>query len=330
MLRPCSEDEFYKYADFAYELACDLTKSGYPTYCDGVKTKAMFIDRALKAFERETEQMLLFEVQGRVQGLIHCYWIPEDHYLDTVSFNVNEAMEQALAEFLTFAGARFKGYELFLGFPAENQAAVNFLAERGFECIEDDYNNIALLEKLENVPAASGLPCAQIAAANDGTAHRAEEFFTAVKDFLFAAHHEAQRAVNGFGFATGYRGIQHFNFLFRQCRADLLTGYRADGAGINKDLSGMHILCHTVAAKHNLLDLRSVGEHGDDHITVLGQLLPGAGMCTAGSQLIHCSSAAVIYPQLIASLQQIFCHGLAHDSQTDHSDFHKNTPLLII
>ena len=66
MLRPCSEDEFYKYADFAYELACDLTKSGYPTYCDGVKTKAMFIDRALKAFERETEQMLLFEVQGRV------------------------------------------------------------------------------------------------------------------------------------------------------------------------------------------------------------------------------------------------------------------------
>lgn len=157
MLRPCSEDEFYKYADFAYELACDLTKSGYPTYCDGVKTKAMFIDRALKAFERETEQMLLFEVQGRVQGLIHCYWIPEDHYLDTVSFNVNEAMEQALAEFLTFAAARFKGYELFLGFPAENQAAVNFLAERGFECIEDDYNNIALLEKLENVPAASGL-----------------------------------------------------------------------------------------------------------------------------------------------------------------------------
>ncbi len=118
----------------------------------------MFVDRALKAFERETEQMLLFEVQGRVQGLIHCYWIPEDHYLDTVSVNVNEATEQALAEFLMFAGARFKDYELFLGFPAENQAAVNFLAERGFECIEDDYNNIALLEKLEEMPVASGLP----------------------------------------------------------------------------------------------------------------------------------------------------------------------------
>ena len=38
MLRLCSKEEFDQYVDFAYDLALDVTKSGYPTYCDGVKT----------------------------------------------------------------------------------------------------------------------------------------------------------------------------------------------------------------------------------------------------------------------------------------------------
>lgn len=157
MLRVCSKNEFEKYIDFAYELATDLTKSGYPTYCDGIKTKEMFVERSLKAFERETEEMLLFEQEGEVQGFIHYYWIPEDHYLDTTGFNINRAMEQALSEFLTFVGKRFKGYDLFLGFPAENKPAVNFLAGQNFECIEDDYNNTAFLDKCNNIPESNDL-----------------------------------------------------------------------------------------------------------------------------------------------------------------------------
>ena len=36
MLRAISESEFDRYIDFAYELALDLTRSGYPTYTDGM------------------------------------------------------------------------------------------------------------------------------------------------------------------------------------------------------------------------------------------------------------------------------------------------------
>ena len=63
-LRSCTREEFEKYIDFAYGLAMDLTKSGYPTYCDGIKTKESFIERSLKAFEREDEEMLLFMDKG--------------------------------------------------------------------------------------------------------------------------------------------------------------------------------------------------------------------------------------------------------------------------
>lgn len=157
MLRSCSKNEFDQYTDFIYELATDLTKSGYPTYCDGIKTKVNFVERSLKAFERDTERMLLFEYEGEVQGMIHYFWIPEDHYLQTICFNINKAMEQAISEFLAYVGERFKGYDVLLRFPAENNAAVNFLAEQGFECIEDDYNNTAFLDKLDEIRENSDL-----------------------------------------------------------------------------------------------------------------------------------------------------------------------------
>jgi len=151
MLRSSSKEEFDKYTDFIYELATDLTKSGYPTYCDGIKTKAKFVERSLKAFERDTEHMLLFEYGGEVQGMIHYFWIPEDHYLQTICFNISETIEEAISEFLAYVGERFKGYDIFLRFPAENNAAVDFLAAQGFECIEDDYNNTAFLDKLGEI-----------------------------------------------------------------------------------------------------------------------------------------------------------------------------------
>ena len=151
MLRLCSKEEFFHYLDFAYELASDLTKSGYPTYCDGVKTKEMFVKRSVKAFERENEQMLLFELEGEVQGLIHYYCLPEDRYLDTCFFLANRAIDQALSEFWTYALENFPGYDLYLGFPADNHDAVSFLEGHGFECIESDYNNTSFLDHFEPI-----------------------------------------------------------------------------------------------------------------------------------------------------------------------------------
>ncbi len=157
MLVECTKNDFEKYMDLAYELALDPSKSGYPTYSDGIKTKAMFAERLLKAFEREDEQMLLFIHEGSVRGLIHYYWIPEDRYLQTNAFCICEATEQALSEFLAFVGERFRGYDAYLGFPAENQKAVEYLTGRGFECIEDDFNNTAFLDKCDHAPEVGGM-----------------------------------------------------------------------------------------------------------------------------------------------------------------------------
>ena len=157
MLRSCTEQEFKQYADFVYELALDPSRSSYPAYTDGIKTKEMFLERAQSAFSKATEEILLFEYEETVEGWIHYYFIPEDHYLSAVTFNIQTHMKQALQEFLEFVQIRFKGYELYLGFPTDNKNAVDFLSNHEFECIEDDFNNTAFLEKYEPIPISDSV-----------------------------------------------------------------------------------------------------------------------------------------------------------------------------
>ena len=142
MLRRLEKQDFDRYVEFAYNLATDMTKSGYPTYADGIKTKEDFLARALGAFSNDNEEILLFEQNGKVAGWIHYYHLPDDRYLDTCAFCVDGGMKEALSEFISFARRRFPGSELYLGFPKENSEAVATLDAYGFERIEESYNNV--------------------------------------------------------------------------------------------------------------------------------------------------------------------------------------------
>lgn len=142
MLKKLKEQDFDRYVEFAYGLALDMTKSGYPTYADGIKTKDDFVARARKGLYHDNEGILLFEQGGRVVGWIHYYHLPESHYLDTNSFCVADGMGEALAEFMAFAHEHFPGSELYLGFPEENREAVTALEAYGFERIEESFNDV--------------------------------------------------------------------------------------------------------------------------------------------------------------------------------------------
>ncbi|MCM1043400.1 MAG: hypothetical protein NC350_04250 [Corallococcus sp.] len=157
MLRVCTQNEFEKYIDFAYALATDPTKSGYPSYSDGIKTKEMFVARSRESFLRDTEEILLFELDGKIEGWIHYYFLPEDNYLSTVSFNIASHTEQALSEFLQFAKLKFEGHDLFLGFSTKNKPAVEFLSNCGFELIEEDNNNTGLLKQYKPISVNGGI-----------------------------------------------------------------------------------------------------------------------------------------------------------------------------
>ena len=157
MLKRLEEQDFERYAEFAYELALDTTKSGYPTYTDGVKTKEDFFDRFRKAFSRDNEEILLFERGGKVTGWIHYYHLPDDRYLQACSFCIAEGMDEAIAEFTAFARENFPGCELYLGFPEENREAVTALVSGGFTCIEESYNDILDFASYEPHPESENV-----------------------------------------------------------------------------------------------------------------------------------------------------------------------------
>lgn len=141
MLIKATVADIKKYGEFAYSLALNPTKSSYPTYCDGIKTKADFFAAAERAVAKETSELLLFSMDENVEGWISFFWIPEDKYLQLNGFSINRGTEQALAELVDMIETRFAGYTAYFGYPGENRDAIEFLQAHDFKCIEQDWNH---------------------------------------------------------------------------------------------------------------------------------------------------------------------------------------------
>ena len=153
MLRLLQETEFDRYIGFAYELALDPARSGYPTYCDGMKIKKDFIDRARKSLERPGEDVLLFIEDGEAEGVIAFEHQEGERYLHAHAFNIRRDTSTALAEFVDYCRERWPGFLLDLGFPAENVEAIGWLDGQGIPCNERSWNFLLNLDGYEPLPA---------------------------------------------------------------------------------------------------------------------------------------------------------------------------------
>lgn len=141
MLVKATVEEINKYGELAYRLAVNPAKACYPFYGDGVKTKAEFLNAAERAVLKKNSEVLLFSLDGHIEGWLSYYWIPEDTYLQLDGFNINRGAEKALTELVDMIETDFPGYTAYFGFPGDNGEAIRFLAEHGFQCIEQDWNH---------------------------------------------------------------------------------------------------------------------------------------------------------------------------------------------
>lgn len=157
MLRLLKESEFNTYIGFAYDLALDPARSGYPVYFDGMKTREDFVSRTRKALERPGEDILLFVEDGEVEGLIAFEHSEEEHYLHTFTFSIRRDTGTALAEFVDYCRTRWPGFTLDLGFPAENGEAISWLDGQGIPCNERSWNFLLDLDRYEPLPEPSGV-----------------------------------------------------------------------------------------------------------------------------------------------------------------------------
>lgn len=149
MLIKATQEDIEKYGDFVYQLALDQTRSAYPTYTDGIKTREDFLRKSRENITREESDVWLYFAEGRMEGWLEYYWVSEDKFLQVDGCSINTGTKQALSELLAFLEEKFPGYELCFGFPKGNTEAVEFLQENGFTCVDDSHNNSFFFERYE-------------------------------------------------------------------------------------------------------------------------------------------------------------------------------------
>lgn len=147
MLRSLRKNEYKNYLDWAYGLALDMTRSGYPTYADGLKPKSEFEEAAARVFEREHEEILLFEIDGKALGWLHYFALPEDQYLDMRTFCTEDQTEQTIDELLAYLAPKYPGFTMHFGFSTQNTRAVNHLIELGWTLQEESLVGVMKFEE---------------------------------------------------------------------------------------------------------------------------------------------------------------------------------------
>ncbi len=117
----------------------DLTRSGYPTYTDGVKTFADFADTIRRAAAASWGEVLVHVLDGEVNGLAVVETVDDD-YLSLSVCLARARQEAFLTELLADLTERYAGRTLWLGFAPENGERLAFAKANGFTLLDDSTN----------------------------------------------------------------------------------------------------------------------------------------------------------------------------------------------
>ena len=220
MLVKATKEDIEQYMDFAYSLAMDQTKSGYPLWSDGISTKDEFVDYVWKSYDNDDRDILLFIKDGVVEGWIQFFYLEQDQYLQTNGFLISSDTEQALTEFQEYACAHFAGYTLYLGFPKRNTDAISFLQKTGWRLIQESYHDIFVFDGSAIQPETAGIvkvtesnfsEFRKIHETDSDTYWNSERIFSTLNEWLIYLLYREDVAVgyicarNGEIFSLGYR-----------------------------------------------------------------------------------------------------------------------------
>ncbi len=131
MLHRISNEEYELYKKHIYSLSADLSRCAFPIYSDGVKTEEFFYARSFKGLASDSEEILLYERDGRAEGWIHYYFIAEDRYLGISSMLIENGFDKAIGELFDYWSKKYAGYSWCLYLPTENSEGLDFMEEKG-------------------------------------------------------------------------------------------------------------------------------------------------------------------------------------------------------
>ncbi len=122
-----------------WPVALDLSRSTYPTYTDGIKTREDFADAVQRAAAEPWGEVLLHVHENKVNGLIVIDRV-DDEYVSLRVCLTHGHQRECLNEVLAYVAAHYAGYTLWLGFAPENADLLAVAKENGFTLLDDSTN----------------------------------------------------------------------------------------------------------------------------------------------------------------------------------------------
>lgn len=137
MLRPVDDLE-RRIAEF-WPVTLDLTRSTYPTYIDGIKTREDFADSIHRAAVADWGEVLLHVHGDDVNGLVVIDQVDEDYVSLRVCLT-HAHQRECLHEVLTHIVQKHAGRTLWLAFAPDNAELLTLAAENNFTLLDDSTN----------------------------------------------------------------------------------------------------------------------------------------------------------------------------------------------
>lgn len=122
-----------------WPVALDLTRSTYPTYTDGIKTREDFVDTVHRASGADWGEVLLHVHGGAVNGLVVIDQVDEEYVSLRVCLT-HAHQRECLDEVLAHVAAKHAGRTLWLGFAPENADLLALARDNGFALLDDSTN----------------------------------------------------------------------------------------------------------------------------------------------------------------------------------------------
>ena len=158
MLRAARAGELDALTDAFWPVALDLTRSTYPTYTDGIKTRGDFAEAVRRAFQEDWGEVLVHVHEGADNGLL-VIDVADDEFVSLHVCLTHAHQSECLAEVLAYIARKHPGKTLWLGFAPENTGMLAFAQANGFALLDDSVNwNIALADWQICAPEAAVLP----------------------------------------------------------------------------------------------------------------------------------------------------------------------------
>lgn len=158
MLRAVRAEELDTLINAFWPVALDLTRSTYPTYTDGVKTREDFAEAVRRAFREDWGEVLVHVHDGTDNGLL-VIDVVDDEFVSLHVCLTRAQQPECLSEALAYLRSRHAGKTLWLGFAPENAEMLAFAETQGFRLLDDSVNwNIALADWRPCAPEMAVLP----------------------------------------------------------------------------------------------------------------------------------------------------------------------------